>query len=339
MTVLLSGGAGFIGSHTAIELVNAGYQVVLADNFSNSSPEVVERMERILGRAIPCYAIDVRDKSALAQVFRDNQVEAVVHFAGFKAVGESIAQPLKYYRNNLDATLTLLELMGEYGTKRFVFSSSATVYGNPGAVPIPETAPAGECSNPYGRTKYMIEQILTDAALADPDLSVVLLRYFNPIGAHQSGLIGERPQGVPNNLMPYITQVAAGVLDRLQVFGGDYPTPDGSGVRDYIHVTDLARGHVAALAYAREHSGAEVFNLGTGRGCSVLELVAAFERANNLTIPYVLAPRRPGDVAACYAQVEKAARVLHWRSESSIEEMCRDSWRWQQNCLKGAKRS
>ncbi|MBR4424610.1 MAG: UDP-glucose 4-epimerase GalE [Oscillospiraceae bacterium] len=332
MAVLLTGGAGYIGSHTAVELLSAGYQVVLADNFCNSSPQVPRRIEQLTGKPAPIYQLDVRDADALEQVFKENQVDAVIHFAGLKAVGESVERPLLYYRNNLDATLTLLEVMAKYSCHRLIFSSSATVYGDPERVPVNEDMPVGGCSNPYGRTKLMIEQILLDAAAADPGLSVVLLRYFNPVGAHPSGLLGEKPNGIPNNLMPYITQVAAGIRDHLNVFGNDYPTPDGTGVRDYIHVCDLAEGHLRALEYAETHRGAEAFNLGTGVGYSVLDVVHAFERANGLTIPLVFAPRRAGDLPAYWADAEKAARLLNWRTRRSLEQMCADSWRWQRNC-------
>lgn len=334
MAILLTGGAGYIGSHTAVACLEAGYEVVLADDFSNSGREVPRRLEQITGRPVTVCDVDAADRNAMRRVFADHSIEAVIHFAGYKAVGESVRQPVRYYRNNLDTTLTLLEVMAEFGCRRLVFSSSATVYGGDGPMPLTEESPVGRCTNPYGWTKYFIEQILRDTAAADRELSVVLLRYFNPIGAHESGLIGERPNGVPNNLMPYITQVAAGLREKLSVFGGDYPTPDGTGVRDYLHVMDLARGHVAALAYAGGHTGTEVFNLGSGRGTSVLELVRAFERANGIAIPYEIVPRRAGDVAVCYADAQKAARVLHWRAEKSLEDMCRDAWRWQQHAGK-----
>ena len=327
--VLVTGGAGFIGSHTAVELLAAGDGVILLDDLSNSEEDVAERIGQIAGkRPVFCRA-NAADRAAVERVFADNAIDAVIHCAGFKAVGESVKKPVEYYRNNLDATLTLLEVMRAHGTKRFVFSSSATVYGADAAVPYNESAPTGGCTNPYGWTKYMSEQILRDAAVADPELSVVLLRYFNPIGAHESGLIGERPNGIPNNLMPYITQVAAGTLAQLSVFGGDYPTPDGTGVRDYIHVVDLARGHVAALRYAMTHTGAEAVNLGTGRGSSVLEVVHAFEEANGVKVPYHIAPRREGDLASYWADAEKAARLFGWRAERSLADMCRDAWRWQ----------
>jgi UDP-glucose 4-epimerase len=329
MTILLTGAAGYIGSHTAVELANAGYDVAIVDNYANSSPIAVARCEQITGRKMPLYQADVSDKAALSRIFDAVQPQAVMHFAGYKAVGESVAKPLMYYRNNLDSTLTLLECMAEHDVKPFIFSSSATVYGEAAQVPCRETAPTGGCTNPYGWTKFMIEQIARDATVADPAMSVVLLRYFNPVGAHESGMIGENPTGIPNNLMPYITQVAVGKRDHLSVFGNDYPTPDGTGVRDYIHVVDLAKGHVAALAYALEHTGTEVFNLGTGHGVSVLELVNAFQRATGVTIPYVIAPRRPGDLAECWADPSKAQQVLGWHAEKTVEDMCADSWRWQ----------
>ena len=328
MAILLTGGAGYIGSHTCVELVKAGYEVVIADDFSNASPKVMERLQELTGREIPLYAIDVADKADLTQVFAEHEIDTVIHFAGFKAVGESVRLPVKYYRNNIDTTLTLLEVMAEHGVHRLVFSSSATVYGVPERVPLTEDMRTG-CTNPYGWTKLMIEQILRDTAVADRELSVVLLRYFNPIGAHESGRIGELPSGIPNNLMPYITQVAIGKLKQLNVFGNDYPTPDGTGVRDYIHVVDLARGHVAAVAYAEKQTGAEVVNLGTGIGYSVLDIVKAFEKVNGIRIPYVIAPRRAGDIAECYADAEKAERLLGWKAEKNLEDMCRDSWRWQ----------
>ena len=334
MKVLLTGGAGYIGSHTAVEMLNAGYDVVIADNFDNSSPKVVDRIEKITGKRPALYELDVADRAAVDAMFAAEDFDAVVHFAGLKAVGESCAIPVRYYRNNIDTTLTLLEAMQKYGVNNFVFSSSATVYGIPEEVPLREGMPTS-CTNPYGWTKYMNEQILTDAAAADKNLSVVLLRYFNPIGAHQSGLIGENPNGIPNNLMPYITQVAVGKLERLGVFGNDYPTPDGTGVRDYIHVVDLARGHLKAIEYAAEHKGTEIFNLGTGTGYSVLDIVKAFIRVNNVDIPYDIKPRRPGDIAECYADPTKAKEGLGWTAEYGIDEMCRDSWNWQKNNPKG----
>ncbi len=330
--ILLTGGTGFIGSHTAVELLNAGYQVVITDNLSNSSADVIDKIAAITGKYPKFYQADVSNKTEMRQLFDENQITAVIHFAGFKAVGESVQKPIEYYRNNLDTTLTLLEVMSEHNTKQIIFSSSATVYGMSNTAPFTEDMPSGNCINPYGWTKYMIEQILTDAAKADPAMSVVLLRYFNPIGAHESGLIGELPNGIPNNLLPYITQVAAGIRETLSVFGNDYPTKDGTGVRDYIHVVDLAKGHVAALKYADKNTGTEIFNLGTGMGYSVLEIINAFEKATSAHVPYVIGPRRPGDIAECYASTKKAERILGWKAEKSIEDMCCDSWRWQQYC-------
>lgn len=331
MKVLLSGGAGYIGSHTAIELRSAGHDVVIVDNFSNSKPEVLRRLEKITGAPFAFHCADVCDKAAMDKIFAGEKPEAIIHFAGYKAVGESIEKPLEYYRNNLDSTLTLLELMRKYGVHNIVFSSSATVYGTPDSVPINESAAVGRCTNPYGWTKYMIEIILKDACKADPSLSAVLLRYFNPIGAHESGLIGEDPQGIPNNLMPYITQVASGRLEKLHIFGNDYDTPDGTGVRDYIHVVDLARGHVCAIKYAAENKGADVINLGTGKGYSVLEMVKTFSEVSGVNIPYEINARRPGDIAECYADPTKAKEKLGWVAEKNLRDMCRDSWRWQKN--------
>ncbi|MDO4562587.1 MAG: UDP-glucose 4-epimerase GalE [Clostridia bacterium] len=334
MNILLTGGAGYIGSHTCIEVLASGHDVVIADNFSNAKPEALNRIREISGRNFKFYEADVADAAAMDKVFSENKIDAVIHFAGYKAVGESVEKPVMYYRNNIDSTLTLLEVMKKHGVNMFVFSSSATVYGVPKTVPLVEDMPTG-CTNPYGWTKLMIEQILTDAAKADDKLSVVLLRYFNPIGAHESGRIGEDPNGIPNNLMPYITQVAIGKLPELGVFGNDYPTADGTGVRDYIHVVDLAKGHVAAIDYAAKNSGVEIFNLGTGVGYSVLDIVHAFETANNLKIPYSIKPRRAGDIAKCYANPKKAEQLLHWKAEKSLEDMCRDSWRWQSSNPKG----
>ena len=330
--ILLTGATGYIGSHTAVELLSAGWEVVIADDLSNSSADVCDRIADITGRKPLFYKADVSDPEAVERIFRENEIEAVIHFAGYKAVGESVQKPLAYYRNNLDTTLTLLEAMQKYACRRFVFSSSATVYGGENPVPYREDMPTGQCSNPYGWTKHMIERILTDTAAADPDFSAVLLRYFNPIGAHESGKIGEKPNGIPNNLMPYITQTAMGIRRELSVFGDDYPTKDGTGVRDYIHVVDLARGHLAALSYAMSHAGAEAFNLGTGVGYSVLEVIRTFEQANGVRVPYRIAPRRAGDLAVTYADVGKAGRLLNWRAEKSLFDMCRDSWRWQENC-------
>ena len=336
MKVLLTGGAGYIGSHTCVELINAGHTPVIADNFDNSCPEAVNRIEEITGVKVPVYELDVADFDAVDKMFCENDFDAVIHFAGLKAVGESCAIPIRYYRNNIDTTLTLLEVMKKHGVNNFVFSSSATVYGVPETVPLVEGMPTG-CTNPYGWTKLMNEQILTDASSADENLSVVLLRYFNPIGAHESGCIGEDPNGIPNNLMPYITQVAAGKLERLGVFGDDYPTPDGTGVRDYIHVVDLAKAHVKAIDYAAAHKGTEIFNIGTGKGYSVLDIVKAFMRVNNLDIPYDIKPRRAGDIAECYSNPEKANNVLGWKAEKTLDDMCRDSWNWQSHNKNGYK--
>ena len=330
MKILLTGGAGFIGSHTAVELLNIGHDVVIADNFSNASPAVVERIEKITGKSVKVYNIDICEKALCEGMFEAEKFDAFIHFAGYKAVGESCQKPLMYYRNNLDSTLTLVETMTKYGVNNIVFSSSATVYGIPETVPLVEGMPTG-CTNPYGWTKYMNEQILTDAASANPNLSVVLLRYFNPIGAHASGLIGEAPNGIPNNLMPYIAQVAVGKREKLSVFGNDYPTHDGTGVRDYIHVVDLARGHVAAIDYAANNKGTEIVNLGTGIGYSVLDLVKSFEKVNGINIPYVIAERRAGDVAEMYADPKKAKELLGWQAEKNIDDMCRDTWNWQKN--------
>lgn len=331
MKVLLTGGAGYIGSHTCVQLLNNDYEVVIADNFDNSSEKVVDRIKQITGKDVTVYNIDVADKAKLRQLFSENDIEAVIHFAGFKAVGESVAKPLMYYRNNIDTTLTLLEVMAEFDVKKFVFSSSATVYGVPKVVPLKEGMPTS-CTNPYGWTKLFNEQILTDATVADKDLSVVLLRYFNPIGAHQSGLIGESPNGIPNNLMPYITQVAVGKREKLGVFGDDYNTHDGTGVRDYIHVVDLANGHLKALEYINKgHKGTEIFNLGTGTGYSVLDIVRTFSKVNDLDIPYAILERRAGDVDIITADAKKANEQLHWYAQFGLEEMCRDSWNWQKN--------
>ena len=334
MKILLTGGAGYIGSHTCVEIVQAGHDAVIADDLSNSKPAVLERLKELTGKEIPFYQIDVADKEKVDEMFAKENFDAVIHFAGYKAVGESVAKPLMYYRNNIDTALTLLEVMEKYNVSNFVFSSSATVYGVPETVQLVEGMKTG-CTNPYGWTKLMIEQILTDASVANKNLSVVLLRYFNPIGAHPSGRIGEDPNGIPNNLLPYITQVAIGKLPQLGVFGNDYPTHDGTGVRDYIHVVDLAKGHVKAIEYANEHKGTEIFNLGTGTGYSVLDIVKAFEEANNLKIPYVIKPRRSGDIAECYADPKKAKEGLKWVAEKNLVEMCQDSWRWQSNNPKG----
>ncbi|MBQ7964987.1 MAG: UDP-glucose 4-epimerase GalE [Ruminococcus sp.] len=331
MKVLLTGGAGYIGSHTCVELLNNGYEVVIADNFDNASEKVIDRIKQITGKTVEVYKIDVADKEALRELFSKCDIEAVIHFAGYKAVGESVAKPIMYYRNNIDTTLTLLEVMSEFNVKKIVFSSSATVYGVPKVVPLKEGMPTS-CTNPYGWTKLFNEQILTDATVADKELSVVLLRYFNPIGAHESGLIGESPNGIPNNLMPYITQVAVGKRERLGVFGNDYDTHDGTGVRDYIHVVDLANGHLKALEYINNgHKGAEIFNLGTGTGYSVLDIVNTFSRVNEVEIPYDILDRRPGDVTILEADPSKANELLKWEALRGLDEMCRDSWNWQKN--------
>ncbi len=335
MKILLTGGAGFIATHTCVELMAAGHEPVIVDNYVNSQPEAVRRVEQIVGRAVKVYEADVCDKDAMNRIFDENTFDAVIHFAGLKAVGESVSIPLRYYRNNLDSTLTLCEVMAAHGCKRLVFSSSATVYGVPDEVPLHEDMFCKGCTNPYGWTKYMIEKILMGVVNADPEWSVVLLRYFNPIGAHASGLIGEDPNGIPNNLMPFITKVAAGQLDHLTVHGSDYATHDGTGVRDYIHVVDLAKGHVRACDYAGEHTGCEIINLGTGVGYSVLDIVKAFNKVNEMDLPYVIGPRRPGDIDACYADPRKAKELLGWQAEKNLEDMCRDAWNWQRNNPRG----
>ncbi|MBB1580069.1 UDP-glucose 4-epimerase GalE [Candidatus Saccharibacteria bacterium] len=327
-TILVTGGAGYIGSHTLIELINNNFKVVVIDNLANSSRESLRRVKQITGREIPFVEADVRDKSALDDIFTTYDIDSVIHFAGLKAVGESVAKPLEYYDNNLVSTLVLLEAMRKHSVKQLVFSSSATVYGNPSELPLRETSTVGVgLTNPYGKTKYMIEQIIQDYCAADPAFEATILRYFNPIGAHQSGQIGEDPNGIPNNLLPYVAQVAVGKLQSVGVFGDDYDTPDGTGVRDYIHVVDLARGHVAALQHMR--AGANVYNLGTGSGTSVLEIIKAFSKACGRDLPYEIKPRRAGDIAACYADCSKAEHELGWRAELSIEQACADSWRWQ----------
>ena len=328
MAVLLTGGAGYIGSHTALCVVNAGLDAVVLDNLSNSSREAIRRVAEMTGKEIPLVVGDCTSRADLEMVFSTYPIDQVVHFAGLKAVGESVREPLRYYRNNLDASLTLLEVMQAHGCRQLVFSSSATVYGTIQEMPLRETFPTG-CTNPYGWTKYMSERIFQDVGAADPGLSIVLLRYFNPVGAHESGRIGEDPNGIPNNLMPFICQVAKGRLEYLNVFGNDYPTRDGTGVRDYIHVMDLAEGHLAALNYAKEHTGVEVFNLGTGVGYSVLELLHAFEEVNQISVPYRIAPRRPGDIATCYADPSKARELLGWQARRGLKDMCRDAWHWQ----------
>ena len=329
MSILLTGGAGYIGSHTCVEMLNAGYDIVVVDNYSNSSPEALKRVKELTGRDFPVYEADVRDSAAMNALFDREKIEAVIHFAGFKAVGESVQKPLMYYRNNLDSTMTLLEVMRAHGVKRLVFSSSATVYGMQEKMPLTEDMPIGGCLNPYGWTKCMIEQILFDVAKAEPDWTMILLRYFNPVGAHESGRIGENPNGIPNNLMPRITQAVIGKIPPIQVMGTDYPTPDGTCLRDYIHVVDLAKGHVCAIRYALEHTGAEAVNLGVGRGCSVREIIRAFEEATGEKVPCSDGPRRPGDAPVSYADAGKALRLFGWKAEKSIVDMCRDSWRWQ----------
>ena len=331
MNVLVTGGAGYIGSHTCVELLQAGHTPIVIDNLCSASRRSLERVELICGRQVEFYEGDVRDGELLEQIFTRHKIDCVIHFAGLKAVGESVKMPLEYYDNNLRSTLSLCRAMDKAGVKKLVFSSSATVYSGDNSMPLTENAKTGSCTNPYGWTKYMCEQILRDLAAADDEWSVVLLRYFNPIGAHPSGLIGEHPKGVPNNLMPYISQTAAGKLKCLSIFGDDYPTPDGTGVRDYIHVLDLARGHVAALEYILMHRGESVFNLGTGKGTSVRQLKEAFEQACGVTIPCRIAPRRAGDLAECYAAVDKSANELGWTAEKTIGDMCRDSWNWQKN--------
>ncbi|WHX40272.1 UDP-glucose 4-epimerase GalE [Mesobacillus sp. AQ2] len=334
MAILVTGGAGYIGSHTCVELLNAGKEIIVVDNFSNSKPESLKRVKELTGKEFSYYDVDLLDREALAKVFAENQIEAVIHFAGLKAVGESVSMPLHYYHNNITGTLVLCQVMQEFEVKKLVFSSSATVYGMPEKTPISEDFPLST-TNPYGSTKLMIEQILKDLNVADNSWSIALLRYFNPIGAHESGRIGEDPTGVPNNLMPYITQVAIGKLEELQIFGNDYPTVDGTGVRDYIHVVDLAVGHLKALEKVMESNGVEAYNLGTGRGYSVLEIVHAFENASGNKVPYKIVDRRPGDIAVCFADPSKSKEELGWEAERGIEEMCRDSWRWQQSNPKG----
>ena len=336
MSILVTGGTGYIGSHTVVELQNAGYDAIIIDNLSNSKLLVLDRIENITGKRPKFYNADLRDKEALKKIFIENpDIEAVIHFAGLKAVGESVSMPLEYYNNNIYGTLCLLETMREAGVKNIVFSSSATVYGDPAFVPITEECPKGSCTNPYGWTKSMLEQILSDLTVPDKEWNVILLRYFNPIGAHKSGTMGEDPSGIPNNLMPYITQVAVGKRDHLNVFGNDYPTHDGTGVRDYIHVVDLAVGHVKALNKIKENCGLKIYNLGTGHGYSVLDIVKAFEKASGVKIPYEITPRRPGDIATCYADASKAGKELGWEAQYGIEEMCADSWRWQKNNPEG----
>lgn len=330
MSILVTGGAGFIGSHTVVELLNEGENIVIVDNFINSKPEVLDKIKQITNKDFKFYEVDLLDKEKLEKVFKENEIEAVIHFAGLKAVGESVEKPIEYYHNNITGTLVLLELMKKYNCKKIVFSSSATVYGKPKEVPIKEDFPLST-TNPYGSTKLMIEQILRDVCISDKEFCAILLRYFNPIGAHESGLIGENPNGIPNNLMPYINQVAIGKLDHLNVFGNDYPTKDGTGVRDYIHVVDLAKGHVKALEKARIIKGAEAYNLGTGKGYSVLEIVRAFEEATGMKVKYEIVSRRPGDIAECFADPTKAWKELGWKAEKNLFEMCKDSWNYTKN--------
>ena len=331
MKILVTGGAGFIGSHTVVELIDAGHEPVVIDNLSNASAESLKRVKEITGKDVTFYKADIRDGAALSEILDKENVDACIHFAGLKAVGESVAKPWEYYDNNIAGTLTLVDALKKHGAKNIIFSSSATVYGDPAFVPITEECPKGSCTNPYGWTKSMLEQILSDIQKADPTWNVILLRYFNPIGAHKSGLIGENPNGIPNNLMPYITQVAVGKRDKLTVFGNDYDTPDGTGVRDYIHVVDLAKGHVLALKKIEENAGLKIYNLGTGVGYSVLDIVKNFEDATGVKIPYVIGERRPGDIATCYASAEKAYKELGWKAQYGIKEMCEDSWRFQKN--------
>ena len=331
MRILVTGGAGYIGSHTCVELLNAGYEVVIVDNLYNASPKAVERVQQITGKSVVFYEADIRDKEAMGNIFDQEKVDAVIHFAGLKAVGESVAKPMEYYENNLAGTLNLCQVMKEHQVKNIIFSSSATVYGDPAFVPITEDCPKGTCTNPYGWTKWMLEQILTDIQKSDPQWNVILLRYFNPIGAHKSGLLGEDPKGIPNNLLPYVAQVAIGKLECVGVFGDDYDTPDGTGVRDYIHVVDLAKGHVKAIEKLKDKEGVSIYNLGTGNGYSVLQVIHAFEKACGHPLKYQIKPRRAGDIASCYCDPTKAKEELGWEAEYGIEEMCQDSWRWQSN--------
>lgn len=329
MRILVTGGAGYIGSHTVVELLDAGYDVAILDNLSNSSEKSLDRVKMITGKDVTFYKADILDRAALEEIFSHEQFDACIHFAGLKSVGESVAKPWEYYHNNVTGTLTLVDVMKNHNVKNLVFSSSATVYGDPAIIPITEECPKGQCTNPYGWTKSMLEQMLTDIQKADPAWNIILLRYFNPIGAHKSGLIGEDPNGIPNNLMPYITQVAVGKLKELSVFGSDYDTPDGTGVRDYIHVVDLAAGHVKALNKLEENAGLCIYNLGTGTGYSVLDIVSNFEKATGKSIPYRITERRPGDIATCYSNAEKARKELNWKAQYGIREMCADSWNWQ----------
>ena len=328
MNVLVTGGMGYIGSHTVVELLNAGDNVIVVDNLINSKIEVKEKIETITGKTFKCYEEDLINLNEVYRIFRENKIDSVIHFAALKAVGESVSKPLEYYENNLISTLNVLRAMKQYNVKNFVFSSSATVYGEAKTMPILEDFELS-ATNPYGRSKLIIEDVLRDLYNADKNFNIAILRYFNPVGAHESGLIGENPNGIPNNLMPYITQVAIGKLSKLNVFGNDYNTKDGTGVRDYIHVVDLAKGHVSAIEYANEHKGTEIFNLGTGNGYSVLEMVNSFSKINNVDVPYEIAPRRAGDIAACYANADKAFEKMHWKAEKTLDEMCKDTWKWQ----------
>lgn len=335
MSILVAGGTGYIGSHTCIELINAGYEVIIVDNFCNSKPEVLKRIEELSGVKPKFYEVDVLDREALSKVFDENNIEAVINFAGLKAVGESVEKPIEYYNNNITGTLVLCDVMRKYNVKKLVFSSSATVYGMENNVPFNEEMPTANATNPYGSTKLFIEQILKDIFISDNEWSIALLRYFNPIGAHESGRIGEDPNGIPNNLMPYITQVAVGKMEFLRVFGDDYDTPDGTGVRDYIHVVDLAKGHLKAVEKIMDTKGVEAYNLGTGIGYSVLDVVKNFEKASGQKVPYKIMERRPGDIGICYANASKALKELGWKAEKGLEDMCKDSWRWQKNNPKG----
>ena len=329
MRVLVTGGAGYIGSHTCLKLLERGDSVVVIDNLCNANPKSLDRVQELTGKTLTFYQGDVRDETLLSRIFAENQIDCVIHFAGLKAVGESVAKPWQYYDNNLNTTLVLTKVMAQVGVQKLIFSSSATVYSAENPMPLEESSRTGGCTNPYGWTKYMTEQILQSLAAADENWSICLLRYFNPIGAHESGRIGEDPRGIPNNLMPYITQVAVGRREKLSVYGNDYDTPDGTGVRDYIHVMDLAAGHVSAVDYVTKNTGCEAFNLGTGTGYSVLDMVRTFREINQVELPYVIAPRRPGDIATCYADPAKSARVLGWKAEKSLADMCRDAWNWQ----------
>ncbi len=334
-TILVTGGAGYIGSHTCVELLEAGYEVAVVDNLCNSSEESLRRVEKITGKHVKFYEADIADKTKMRKIFEENDIFGVIHFAGLKAVGESVQKPLEYYQNNISGTLNMCEVMREQGVKNIIFSSSATVYGDPETVPITEACPKGQCTNPYGWTKSMLEQMLTDIQKADDEWNVILLRYFNPIGAHKSGLMGEDPNGIPNNLMPYVMKVAIGELPHVNVFGDDYATPDGTGVRDYIHVVDLAVGHVKAVQKIEENPGVKVYNLGTGNGYSVLDVIENVSKAVGKEIPYVIAERRAGDIAECYADAALAKEELGWEAENGIKEMCEDSWNWQKNNPKG----